>query len=170
MVPLRVELRGQEKKHLLRVTPCLLPPLSIIDSVATESPRYWNRTLLPQLRPAHAAMLQHRIFWLKRKAGHLPYQMDGQGLASIFCRPFGSLGQHLLRAFCNEPALLAFSQHMCDSHERTGEPMLRKFCETILYECLTQEKPELIPVYLQVYAFKTENHEVKQRLLHLLRD
>jgi hypothetical protein len=163
MVPLRVLLRRSERLagdqiddasvwELERVTPCLLPPLSIIRSVATASPRYWGRELLVADRPEHAAALRRRVLWVKRKTGHLPYTMDGRGLASIFCRPFGAAPfqrERTLQAFCNEAVLLAFAQHMCAAP--ASAPRLREFCEAILYECLTEEKAELIPAYLHLY-------------------
>lgn len=161
MVPLTVTLRGKEQRELHHVTPCQLPQLNMLHSLETESPRYWQRSLLVRERPVHADVLRQRVLWVKRKTGHLPYQMDGQGLASFFCRPFGSAGferEHVLPAFCNESLLLSFSQHMCSdvastSRETHGqlEAGLREFCETILYECLTKEKPDMIPAYLHLY-------------------
>lgn len=163
MVPIRVVLRSAERHaggqlasepscELRRVTPCALPPLSVIRSVATVSPRYWGRALLVADRPEHAAALRRRLLWVKRKTGHLPYTMDGHGLASIFCRPLGAAPfqrERTLQAFCNEAVLLAFAQHMCA--EPSSVPQLREFCEAILYECLAEEKADLIPAYLHLY-------------------
>jgi len=195
MVPVRVTLRYAETKvtaiasssapvpHVLRrVTPCILPPLSMIESVTTESPRYWGRSLLVSTHKEHAIALGRRLLWVKRKAGHLPYATDSHGLASIFCRPFGTAPlqrERVFRAFCNEAVLLAFSRRMCasvddapaptphstsaaKSHSGQGAaaelfsreppgPRLREFCEAVLYECLTNETPDLIPAYLHLY-------------------
>ena len=71
-------------------------------------------------------------------------------------------------AFCHEPMLLAFSRLLCTeppasgsaeltadmgaAHRRGGStPALHTFCESALFECLAQEKAELLPTYLQLY-------------------
>jgi len=118
-------------------------------------------------RPDHAAALRQRVLWVKRKTGHLPYKQDAHGLSSIFCRPFGSAAaprETSLSHFCSEPAIRAFAQHLC---RRAAAPAatpaataltaspdaveLHTFCDRLLYECLTQEKPDLVPAYLLLY-------------------
>jgi len=167
MIPLRLVLRGRERRELLLSTPCQLPPRNSIESLTLASPRYWGRSLLVRRRPDHAAALRQRVLWVKRKTGHLPYKQDAHGLSSIFCRPFGSAAaprETSLSHFCSEPAIRAFAQHLC---RRAAAPAatpaataltaspdaveLHTFCDRLLYECLTQEKPDLVPAYLLLY-------------------
>lgn len=191
MIPLRLVLRGRERRELLLSTPCQLPPRNSIESALARraapprgarrpprmlcarrsltlaSPRYWGRSLLVRRRPDHAAALRQRVLWVKRKTGHLPYKQDAHGLSSIFCRPFGSAAaprETSLSHFCSEPAIRAFAQHLC---RRAAAPAatpaataltaspdaveLHTFCDRLLYECLTQEKPDLVPAYLLLY-------------------
>ena len=69
----------------------------------------------------------------------------------------------------NEPALLAFSRFLCEelphgpvlgaaSYQSSplvgakgGRDELHRFCSAVLYECLTQEKAEMIVAYLRLY-------------------
>ena len=186
LVPLTVHLKGDDTPPLRLVTPCSLPPLASILSVHVSSPRYWVREL--QLATtagaeggsgAAGASTPRRVLWVKRKTGHLAYSADPQGLSSIFCRPYDASQQplvdehrgaasaraELLRGFCDEPALLAFSRHMCD--EQLPSPLamssggaaapepgafeLPRFCTAVLFECLTQEKAEMIVTCLVLY-------------------
>lgn len=157
--------------------------------------------------PKHKLMLQRRVLWVKRKAGHLAYVADPQGLSSIFCRQFtgarrygrGSVAD-VATAFCHEPYLLAFSRHLCaEQPTTTFKPsvaggssemtdvggtitaMLRlgraasvqhtsSFCEAVLYECISQEKAEMIPVYLELYHLSLVFRQTSNSLpLHSLR-
>lgn len=189
LVPLTVHLKGGIPLPLRLVAPCLLPPLSSIRSVHVSSPRFWRRELQLASGAEHGSgVALTRVLWVKRKTGHLAYSADPQGLSSIFCRTFDASYQprgdeqlcvasaraELLRAFCYEPSLLAFSRLICDEQlPAPGAPMpplhvplvlfgaiatrdngtieLPRFCTAVLFECLMQEKAEMIVAYLELY-------------------
>eukprot|EP00966_Prymnesium_polylepis_P083069 1924008-Prymnesium_polylepis.1 len=109
LVPLTVTLKGGGAT-IQQVTPCQLPPLHSIEAIRTASPRYWGRELLVGSNDEHRLMLKRRVLWVQRKAGHLAYIVDPQGLSSIFLRHFGGGRQagrgsaaDVARAFCHEP-------------------------------------------------------------------
>ncbi|KAL1503732.1 hypothetical protein AB1Y20_012203 [Prymnesium parvum] len=205
LVPLTVVLKGSGAT-IRKVTPCQLPPLNSIESIHTNSPRYWGLELQIGSNSKHKLMLRRRVLWVKRKAGHLAYVADPQGLSSIFCRQFAGArhqgrgsASDLATAFCHEPYLLAFSRHLCTEQPRSGftsarsgggaeaevggtiTAMLRlgraasmqhtsSFCEAVLYECIAQEKAEMIPVYLELYHLSlTLRHTLHSLSLHSLR-
>eukprot|EP00511_Aplanochytrium_stocchinoi_P000791 CAMPEP_0204833416 /NCGR_PEP_ID=MMETSP1346-20131115/16761_1 /ASSEMBLY_ACC=CAM_ASM_000771 /TAXON_ID=215587 /ORGANISM="Aplanochytrium stocchinoi, Strain GSBS06" /LENGTH=190 /DNA_ID=CAMNT_0051965937 /DNA_START=180 /DNA_END=752 /DNA_ORIENTATION=- len=55
----------------------------------------------------------------------------------------------------DSPHLLAFSRHFCtDASDNCGnseEIEFSDFCSTVLYECLADEKPELINTFIELY-------------------
>jgi anaphase-promoting complex subunit 1 len=48
------------------ITPCMLPPLDLITSIKTHSPRYWSNEF-------SWSLLKEGTLWVKRKTGYLSY-------------------------------------------------------------------------------------------------
>uniref|UniRef100_A0A6B2KWW4 Uncharacterized protein n=1 Tax=Arcella intermedia TaxID=1963864 RepID=A0A6B2KWW4_9EUKA len=195
-VPLEVKMRsfgGSNEiitQHL--TTPCLLPPLSHLQSVKIDSKRYWGRTLYPHKNEMHKLSLtQYRTIYVKRKEGFLSYGDDPTGHCSLANRPFPKLtpwmqalrrDKHLnsdtaipidnniadyIKTFSEDRNVRAFAEHFCDPKNAISEiedkniSLSQKeileaeehsdFTSSILYQCLIDDKPEMVAVYLKIY-------------------
>jgi anaphase-promoting complex subunit 1 len=123
------------------------------------------------------SILQHKVIFVKRKTGFLSYKDDPKGYRSILSRSYpkdshlhyhnNSSQQQLatsdrnqkhnrdfISAFSADPSILAFAQLFCTtSHSSTNNNHhdASGFYTSVLYECLTQEKPEMVGTYLSLY-------------------
>ena len=174
LVPIRVDMISRAPS-LKKVTPCILPPLNTIARLHVESPRYWKRNLALSESGKHASILQRRIMWVKRRTGHLPHNVDPQGLSSMWCRPFAPTLTEtgcVLHVFCDEPMLLAFFRHACASGSRAKHVDLhfseftdfQNFAFEVLLESLSQDKPEMLMVYLLLYHLAMNLLHTRQHL------
>eukprot|EP00026_Physarum_polycephalum_P000617 Phypoly_transcript_00618.p1 GENE.Phypoly_transcript_00618~~Phypoly_transcript_00618.p1 ORF type:complete len:1448 (+),score=229.82 Phypoly_transcript_00618:543-4346(+) len=151
------------------IAPCLLPSLELIREFRVCSPRYWPVTVkLPQ--PYKPSILsQPPVIYVKRKTGFLPYSEDPVGFRSILSRSFPKQQftnptshdatknsgtkikrevstrnwEEFLEAFSSDPSILAFVRLFCNEDTPAGS-----FFTSVLYECLTHEKPEILQTYI----------------------
>ena len=157
-------------------TPCLLPQRGHVRSIEVLGPRYWEQTLDLKPGPYGSSRVSCEEFWkrpivfVKRKIGMLPYPDDPNGSRSLLARAFdkgstAAQAMELVGTFSSDPSLLGFANELCGASTPTGEAgpgawlnatgaaaeELRVFCRSALYECVTQEKAELLPAYLALY-------------------
>ena len=156
-------------------TPCLLPQRGHVRSIEVLGPRYWEQTL--DLKPGpRGSSVSFEEFWkrpvifVKRKIGMLPYPDDPNGSRSLLARAFdkgstAAQAMELVGTFSSDPSLLGFANELCGAGAPPGEAgrgawanatgaaaeELRVFCRSALYECVTQEKAELLPSYVALY-------------------
>ncbi len=114
--------------------------------------------------------LRHtRILFVKRKAGHLSYIQDPRGMRSILAWPFAKVIETsnspyryslcptplinislnillFLSKLTDDPAMIAFTKY---SH-RIILDAEDDFLPSVLYECLTHEKTEIVNLYLDM--------------------
>ncbi|XP_078728043.1 anaphase-promoting complex subunit 1 isoform X4 [Lampetra fluviatilis] len=143
------------------MAPTLLPELHLLKEVKVKGPRHWEISIdtsnsAQELR----SMLQRdgRLY-VKKRAGHLSFAEDPMGYRSLLAQTFTHQSPELQRvrpeaiqAFSSDPAILAFAEHFCKAVESSEEG--RAACDmlsSVLYECVTQEKPELLPTYMAAY-------------------
>jgi hypothetical protein len=66
--------------------------------------------------------------------------------------------ERFVSSFSTDPKMLAFANHFCiDSGENSIE--MATYCTRVLYDCLTNDKPEMIPVYIWIYQSLTTLYE-----------
>ncbi|KAJ3090790.1 Anaphase-promoting complex subunit 1 [Quaeritorhiza haematococci] len=93
-------------------------------------------------------------------------QMDPRGQRSILARSFPKnfsvsnvSGEHkersreeFIKSFSADPHVLAFANHLCRASPcQPASTAMASFCTSVLYECLTMDKPEIIETYLSIY-------------------
>ncbi|KAK9766803.1 Anaphase-promoting complex subunit 1 [Basidiobolus ranarum] len=178
-IPILVKLlqeNGETSEHEM-TTPCLLPDLKIVQSITINSPRYWPIVLDIAGNEFHAKSLSNNpTIFVKRKIGHLSYNEDPKGYRSILTQAFSKNlilsnlkgapavieDMNFLKSFSADPQLQAFAQYFCDiqndsttphgtSLTNTGPGGLSEFCRSVLYECVTKDKPEILHIYLALY-------------------
>lgn len=155
-------------------TPALLPYFQSIRSLETVSLRYWPASLQVSTNTAHAkALLSMRTMFVKRKTGHLSYADDPKGNRSIFARSSAAAMfdidmttsarngpsltdlRDLVHGFPMAPQYAAFVERICSPSKRSNSDengqAFQSFCTSVLMECLTQDKPALVPIYLALY-------------------
>ncbi|KAM0747870.1 hypothetical protein T439DRAFT_305034 [Meredithblackwellia eburnea MCA 4105] len=163
------------------VAPTHIPELRLVESIILDSPRYWGFTLHIATNPDHLrAFLRATTIYVKRRTGHLSYAQDPRGIKSIFTRSksetgssvfdFGETARILapsasglrdfVKAFSDDPEAIAAVAHLCHSPSSlaptptpsTPSSEFEAFCASVLLECLTRDKRDIIPLYHSLYA------------------
>ncbi|XP_057804626.1 anaphase-promoting complex subunit 1 isoform X2 [Salvia miltiorrhiza] len=162
------------------VTPCSLPERAILKSVRVCGPRYWPQLidLSPKEKPWWNSGENHHPFnsgvlYVKRKVGACSYVDDPIGSQSLLSRamhkmsalnqPKSSLPttectdaipvDQLVSTFSSDPSLIAFAQLFCGSSWSSRfELDFQEFCQQVLFECVSKDRPALLQVYLSLYA------------------
>ena len=145
------------------ITPCLLPPLPWIRSIEVCSSRYMDIRVEQPVELA--SLLTYKVLCVKRKVGHLSYGNDHRGVSSLLARPKRTSDKSvILKDF---PELLAFAQSFCVYGGDGGkeEKEFTEFCRTVLYDCLAEEKPEVIYTFVELYqATRSMPHDANSPL------
>ncbi|CAG0891814.1 unnamed protein product [Darwinula stevensoni] len=137
--------------------PCLLPPLDTIYKVEVKDSRYWPivfekgknwDTLLTLLKKGGQLPVT-------QKAGSLSYMEDPLGFKSMLGRLLSSsdvvpwdVHPVAVESFTSDPTLLAIAQSFRPASElqseEDNEAMLLRYIGSLMYECITHEKQDLI--------------------------
>ena len=97
--------------------------------------------------------------YVKRKAGHLSYLQDPNGLRSLSMQAGSADSESFLKSiklFSNDVMLTSFAKHFCFSFF-DNDTLFERFCTDIAYECMTEEKSEVIPLYLKMFCMFESN-------------
>lgn len=181
-VPLKFRVRegGDKAEMELRskklTTPTLIPPLHTIDSIRTNSPRYWPVTLNFANSKQHLdSFLRGQTLFVKRKPGHLSYAHDARGIRSIFTQAKVESGSNVLDEGSSGRLFLAgadsfsgiisaYTTHssvartdhrfflLAEEHDLASTKQMSDFYASAMMECLVQDKSEAVPVYRAIYA------------------
>lgn len=133
-LPLYVEM--ESKTRVSMTAPCLLPPFNQITRLVTDTSRYYPIDLSTVSRTGQLIV--------KRKTGQLSYATDPHGFSGLMARATPKEGQSMddfLRCFTEDPKYFAF----CDYFGTVLES-----CNSILYECLSREKSEMLMTYVSI--------------------
>ncbi|SCV73235.1 BQ2448_7160 [Microbotryum intermedium] len=159
------------------VAPTLIPELKLIQTIQVDTPRYWSFALNlaspSSARQREAFLADHTTLWVKRRTGHLSYAQDPRGVRSIFTRSKSETGsavldfgrtvrllspsstglQDFVNSFSNDVEALAMVSYICNpSSTRNNPPTeFEAFASTVLLECLTRDKKDLVGVYLALF-------------------
>jgi hypothetical protein len=121
-------------------TPCVLPHLDTITSIRVSGPRYWNIEI-----PVSKAGWVH----VQRKLQYLSYLEDPDG-RRCFTSSFPHTGTHtdqFIQAYSSSPHISSLLKHLCSS---PSQP-ISQFCKRIVVECVSQDKLEMVPLYIWLY-------------------
>ncbi|XP_042188990.1 anaphase-promoting complex subunit 1 [Callorhinchus milii] len=142
------------------MAPTLLPELHLLKEIKVKGPKYWEIMMDLSKGPQslQAILSKDGFLYVKLRAGHLSYTEDPKGFRSLLAQTFThrnpeflSVKPEAVSAFTSDPALLSFAEYFCKQSNENGQKkeMLDLF-SSILYECVTQEKPEMLPTYMAI--------------------
>jgi len=173
--------RDQQLRARQMVTPTHIPDLDVVEAIQADSPRYWTFSLqLGGRDPAQRArFVREQVIWVKRRTGHLSYAEDPRGIRSIFTRSKSEAGSAVVdwgeggrmlsptaagladfvAAFEDAGRAHAAVEWLCfasaavvaDGRADPRASAFEAFCSAVLLECLTRDKPDTVPVYLELF-------------------
>ncbi|XP_007551191.1 anaphase-promoting complex subunit 1 isoform X2 [Poecilia formosa] len=140
------------------MAPTLLPELHLLKQVKVKGPRYWELSLDLSKETQHlkSILVRDGVLYVKLRAGQLPYKDDPQGWKSLLATAVShrnsgvtAFKPEAISTFTSEPALISFAEFFCKTSEglKSREDSLMLF-SAMLYECVTQECPEMLPTYI----------------------
>lgn len=159
-----VEIGLKDGEVVSKRSPCIVPEAGLIDEVRVVGDRYLGtRDAINRAVPGRGwySSCRSQILFVKRKTGHLPFSADPKGSKGILARSLNRRKpsdsddasyftqiQHLVKAFSADPEILAFVKYFCKSDGRNGNER----CVEMLYECLSNDKPDAVKIYLDILS------------------
>uniref|UniRef100_A0A3Q0RVK0 Anaphase-promoting complex subunit 1 n=1 Tax=Amphilophus citrinellus TaxID=61819 RepID=A0A3Q0RVK0_AMPCI len=151
------------------MAPTLLPELHLLKRVKVKGPRYWELSVDLSKETQHlkgssdlilfflrSILLRDGVLYVKLRAGQLPYKDDPQGWKSLLATTVShrnsgvrAFKPEAISTFTSEPALVSFAEVFCKTSEGMKHDTLVLF-SAMLYECVTQECPEMLPTYIAI--------------------
>uniref|UniRef100_A0A8C9YH22 Anaphase-promoting complex subunit 1 n=1 Tax=Sander lucioperca TaxID=283035 RepID=A0A8C9YH22_SANLU len=142
------------------MAPTMLPELHLLKRVKVKGPRYWELSIDLSKETQHLKSILSRdgVLYVKLRAGQLPYKDDPQGWKSLLASTVNHRNSGVrafepesISTFTSEPALVSFAEFFCKTSEeiKHRDDTLVLF-SAMLYECVTQECPEMLPTYIAV--------------------
>ncbi|XP_068590515.1 anaphase-promoting complex subunit 1 isoform X2 [Cebidichthys violaceus] len=142
------------------MAPTMLPELHLLKRVKVKGPRYWELSVDLSRETQHLQSILSRdgVLYVKLRAGQLPYKDDPQGWKSLLASTVNHRASGVrafkpesISTFTSEPALVSFAEFFCKASEeiQQRDDTLVLF-SAMLYECVTQECPEMLPTYIAI--------------------
>jgi len=97
--------------------------------------------------------------YVKRRAGHLSYLQDPNGLRSLSMQTGSGDSETFLKSiklFSDDTMLASFAKHFCFS-SFDDDKLFERFCSDIAHECMKEEKSEIIPLYVKLFRMVESN-------------
>uniref|UniRef100_A0A8C0L4L0 Anaphase-promoting complex subunit 1 n=1 Tax=Canis lupus dingo TaxID=286419 RepID=A0A8C0L4L0_CANLU len=144
----------QTKEELM--APTLLPELHLLKQIKVKGPRYWELLIDLSKGTQHLKSILSKdgVLYVKLRAGQLSYKEDPMGWQSLLAQTVANRNSEArafkpetISAFTSDPALLSFAEYFCKPTVNMGQEILDLF-SSVLYECVTQETPEMLPAYI----------------------
>ncbi|XP_041922218.1 anaphase-promoting complex subunit 1 isoform X2 [Alosa sapidissima] len=131
------------------MAPTLLPELHLLKEVRVKGPRYWELTIDMSKGIQHLQSILSRdgVLYVKLRAGQLPYKDDPLGLNSLLAP---NPDPQAISAFTSDAALLSFAEYFCQASSGSAAKHKQALFSAILYECVTQENPEMLSTYMAI--------------------
>ncbi|XP_011601409.2 anaphase-promoting complex subunit 1 [Takifugu rubripes] len=152
--------RWYDETTIELMAPTLLPELHLLKRVKVKGPRYWELSVDLSKDTQHLKSILSRdgVLYVKLRAGQLPYKDDPQGWKSLLASTVNQRNSGVqafkpeaISTFTSEPALISFAKFFCktseDNNFRADSLLL---FSAMLYECVTQECPEMLPTYIAI--------------------
>lgn len=188
-VPIKIKLKEtpltkiQGDNLVLKTTaPCVLPPYDWIDSIEIDSIRYWYSSLQPTKNNLHEDIVtKKRYLLVQRKQGYLSYSQDPNMDQSVTIRRqprmyISSVPNSkqedfvsLIQSFTNDPNLLSFAEYFCKNSLNTPKDLISEMSPKILLECITQDKTEILSLYLLLNQMLSTHNKATSRDLKNVR-
>ncbi|XP_010790445.1 anaphase-promoting complex subunit 1-like, partial [Notothenia coriiceps] len=142
------------------MAPTMLPELHLLKKVKVKGPRYWELSvdLSKETQHLKSILCRDGVLYVKLRAGQLPYKDDPQGWKSLLASTVNhrnsgvrAFKPEAISTFTSEPALVSFAEFFCKTSEeiKQRDDTLVLF-SAMLYECVTQECPEMLPTYIAI--------------------
>uniref|UniRef100_A0A3B3ZG24 Uncharacterized protein n=1 Tax=Periophthalmus magnuspinnatus TaxID=409849 RepID=A0A3B3ZG24_9GOBI len=143
------------------MAPTMLPELHLLKRVKVKGPRYWELSVDLSKETQHLKSILSRdgVLYVKLRAGQLPYKDDPQGWKSLLASTVnhrlsgaGAFKPGAISTLTSDPVLVSFAELFCKNSEgmkHQREETLVLF-SAMLYECVTQECPEMLPTYIAI--------------------
>lgn len=146
----------QTKEELM--APTLLPELHLLKQMKVKGPRYWELLIDLSKGEQHLRSILSKdgVLYVKLRAGQLSYKEDPMGWQSLLAQTVANRNSEArafkpetISSFTSDPALLSFAEYFCKPTVSMGpkQEILDLF-SSILYECVAQETPEMLPAYI----------------------
>uniref|UniRef100_A0A673CEJ0 Anaphase promoting complex subunit 1 n=1 Tax=Sphaeramia orbicularis TaxID=375764 RepID=A0A673CEJ0_9TELE len=154
------ETKWYEETTVELMAPTMLPELHLLKRVKVKGPRYWELSVDLSKETQHLKSILSRdgVLYVKLRAGQLPYKDDPQGWKSLLASTVnhrnsgvGAFKPEAISTLTSEPALVSFAEFFCKDSDgmKHREDTLVLF-SAMLYECVTQECPEMLPTYIAI--------------------
>uniref|UniRef100_A0A673WLP9 Anaphase-promoting complex subunit 1 n=1 Tax=Salmo trutta TaxID=8032 RepID=A0A673WLP9_SALTR len=142
------------------MAPTMLPELQLLKKVKVKGPRYWELSIDMSKGTQHLESILSRdgVLYVKLRAGQLPYKDDPRGWKSLLAPNVNNRNSEVrtfkpeaISTFTSDAALVSFAEYFCKASEsvKHKQDTLALF-SAILYECVTQENPEMLPTYIAI--------------------
>uniref|UniRef100_A0A8C6VCS4 Anaphase-promoting complex subunit 1 n=1 Tax=Naja naja TaxID=35670 RepID=A0A8C6VCS4_NAJNA len=142
------------------MAPTLLPELHLLKQIRVKGPRYWELLIDLSKGVHHLKSILSRdgVLYVKLRAGQLSYKEDPMGWRSLLAQTVThrktdayAVKPEAISAFTSDPALLSFADYFCKPAATMGQKQeVFDLFSSILYECVTQENPEMLPAYIAI--------------------
>ncbi|XP_069035969.1 anaphase-promoting complex subunit 1 [Lepisosteus oculatus] len=154
------ESQWYEETTVELMAPAMLPELHLLKQLKVKGPRYWEISIDLNKGTQHLQSILSRdgMLYVKLRAGQLPYKDDPRGWQSLLAQNVNprnpevhSFKPEAISAFTSDAALVSFAEYFCKPAEnlKHKKDVLALF-SAILYECVTQENPEMLPTYIAI--------------------
>lgn len=142
--------------------PCLVRNVGAVSQIKVASERYFPLTKKIDAENKHMSWGTfgcNFTVYVKKKSGFLSYVQDPHSIRSLLAQTGTSniSALELINSFTEDSRLLAFAQYFCDTQHQSPlhdlvlhKCSLAEMCTDILYECLVNEKPEAVVLYLSM--------------------
>ncbi|XP_023863200.1 anaphase-promoting complex subunit 1 isoform X2 [Salvelinus sp. IW2-2015] len=142
------------------MAPTMLPELQLLKKVKVKGPRYWELSIDMSKGTQHLESILSRdgVLYVKLRAGQLPYKDDPRGWKSLLAPNVNNRNSEVrtfkpeaISTFTSDAALVSFAEYFCKASDsvKHKRDTLALF-SAILYECVTQENPEMLPTYIAI--------------------
>lgn len=191
-LPVKFKLKdGKETRSAPLISPTLFPDINRLLSIRVDTPRYFPFVLDIANSRHREALLRSQTLWVKRRTGHLGYGEDPRGSRSIYVRSGASSGDaaildnpqpsdakststaefyQFMSSFSNEAFYVAFVDRFCQRDGDQEELILSAFSHAAMLECLTLDRPHIIPTYLSIHFTRQAQPDSHPLLTLALRD
>ncbi|KAK7806339.1 hypothetical protein U0070_020191 [Myodes glareolus] len=146
----------QTKEELM--APTLLPELHLLKQMKVKGPRYWELLIDLSKGEQHLKSILSKdgVLYVKLRAGQLSYKEDPMGWQSLLAQTVSNRNSEArtfkpetVSSFTSDPALLSFAEYFCKPTVSMGQKQeILDLFSSVLYECVTQETPEMLPAYI----------------------
>ncbi|KAI2658109.1 Anaphase-promoting complex subunit 1 [Labeo rohita] len=154
------ETQWYEETTVELMAPTMLPELHLLKWIKVKGPRYWelNIDISKGTQHLQSILSKDGVLYVKLRAGQLPYKDDPQGWKSLLAPNLNNRSAEVrtfkpeaISTFTSDAALVSFAEYFC----RASENMKHKqetvaLLSAILYECVTQEYPEMLPTHISI--------------------